>query len=43
MYQYEVHVQYIQTLRQSALFDELKEAREMMHSIFPLSEGILKV
>ncbi|GES81199.1 pre-mRNA splicing factor [Rhizophagus clarus] len=38
MYQYDVHVQYIQTLRQSALFDELKEAREMMHSIFPLSE-----
>ncbi|GET53286.1 RNA-binding protein Prp24 [Rhizophagus irregularis DAOM 181602=DAOM 197198] len=38
VYQYEVHVQYIQTLRKSALFDELKEAREMMHSIFPLSE-----
>ncbi|RIA88649.1 hypothetical protein C1645_826059 [Glomus cerebriforme] len=38
LYQYDIHVRYIQTLRQAALYDELKEAREMMHSIFPLSE-----
>ncbi|KAF0501356.1 pre-mrna splicing factor 24 [Gigaspora margarita] len=39
-YQYDVHVRYIQALRQAALFDELKDAREMMHGIFPLSEDI---
>ncbi|CAG8634584.1 14937_t:CDS:10 [Funneliformis caledonium] len=38
LYQYDTHVQYIHALRQAALYDELKEARELMHSIFPLSE-----
>ncbi|CAG8631563.1 10248_t:CDS:10, partial [Dentiscutata heterogama] len=39
-YQYDVHLRYIQALRQAALFEELKDAREMMHSIFPLPEDI---
>ncbi|CAG8568915.1 8945_t:CDS:10 [Acaulospora morrowiae] len=38
VYQYSVHVQYIQALRRAALFEELRGAREMMHRIFPLSE-----
>ncbi|CAG8647696.1 25520_t:CDS:10, partial [Dentiscutata erythropus] len=39
-YQYDVYVRYIQALRQAALFEELKDARERMHRIFPLPEDI---
>nr|CAG8479902.1 14210_t:CDS:10 [Entrophospora candida] len=40
IYQYDLHVQYIQALRQAGLFEELKDARKTMHEIFPMSEEL---
>ncbi|ORY01547.1 hypothetical protein K493DRAFT_405534 [Basidiobolus meristosporus CBS 931.73] len=39
-HQYELHVEYINTLRSLSVFEELKEAREKMHQYFPLTESL---
>lgn len=38
-YQYETHVAYISLLRKIGAGDDLREARQFFHSIFPFSEG----
>lgn len=37
--QYEVHTQLIALLKSADMFEELREAREAMNKIYPLSEG----
>lgn len=39
-YQYETHVAYISLLRKIGAGDDLREARQFFHSIFPFSEGM---
>jgi hypothetical protein len=39
-YQYETHVAYISLLRKIGASDDLREARQFFHSIFPFSEGM---
>jgi hypothetical protein len=38
-YQYETHVAYIALLRKIGATDDLLQARQFFHSIFPFSEG----
>lgn len=37
--QYEAHTQLIALLKSADMFEELREARESMNKIYPLSEG----
>jgi hypothetical protein len=38
-YQYDVHLDYIRTLRLMHRHEELRHAREKMNAVYPLSEG----
>jgi hypothetical protein len=40
-YEYETHTAYIAILRNAGATDDLRQAREVFHSFFPFSEGIL--
>ena len=40
-YHYDSHLELVKLLRNSADLDRLREAREAMSKIFPLTEGIL--
>lgn len=40
-YDYNSHVAYITLLRKLGIGEDLRQAREVFHSFFPLSEGIL--
>jgi len=38
-YDYDNHIAYITLLRQDGQMEELRQAREIFHSLFPFSEG----
>jgi hypothetical protein len=40
-YDYNSHVAYITLLRKLGIGEDLRQAREVFHSFFPLSEGML--
>lgn len=40
-YEYETHTAFIALLRQAGATEDLRQAREVFHSFFPFSEGIL--
>jgi squamous cell carcinoma antigen recognized by T-cells 3 len=42
-YEYEAHTEYITILRKNGAADDLRQAREVFHSFFPFSEGILPI
>ena len=39
-YEYDAHIQYITKLRELRATEELRQGRQLLHSFFPLSEGI---
>ena len=40
-YDYETHVAYVSLLRRMGETSDLRQAREVFHEFFPLSEGII--
>jgi len=42
-YEYDNHITYIRLLRRSGNGEDLRQAREVFHSFFPLSEGIFSI